>query len=87
MAGQSNRSEAYDLALFEPKQAKIVELTPNKKLQKAERRRTRVQSAFCSFLFGVRSCKKPNGAARASSRCSTRWECCWSPPSSSGWSA
>ena len=35
MAGQSNRSEAYDLALFEPKQAKIVELTPNKKLQNA----------------------------------------------------
>ena len=46
MAGQSNRSEAYDLALFEPKQAKIVELTPNKKLQKAERRRTRVQSVL-----------------------------------------
>lgn len=44
MAGQSNRSEAYDLALFEPKQAKIVELVPNKKMQKAERRRTRVQA-------------------------------------------
>lgn len=41
-----NHSEAYDLALFEPKEAKIVELKPNKKMQKAERRRTRAQKVL-----------------------------------------
>ncbi len=35
-------SEAYDLSLFEPKQAKITPL-PNKKVSKADRRRAKVQ--------------------------------------------
>ena len=46
MAGNANRSEAYDLSLFEPRQAKLVALTPNKKLQKMERRRARVQAVL-----------------------------------------
>lgn len=37
-------SEAYDLSLFEPKRAEIVPLKPNKKLEKAQQRRARVQS-------------------------------------------
>ena len=46
MAASNHPSEAYDLALFEPKQPKLVALPPNKKVQKLERRRTRVQSAL-----------------------------------------
>ncbi len=41
-----NRSEAYDLALFEPKSAKIVPLQPNKKQQKMERRRMRIHKVL-----------------------------------------
>ena len=44
MAGMSRGSEAYDLSLFEPKQAKIVKLVPNKKEDKAQMKRTRIQS-------------------------------------------
>ena len=32
-------TEAYEMSLFEPKQAEIVELKPNKKQLKAQRRR------------------------------------------------
>lgn len=39
-------SEAYDLSLFEPKQAKIVALKPNKKLEKIQKRRNRIQSVL-----------------------------------------
>lgn len=35
MATPTRGSEAYDLSLFEPKQAKIVPLKPNKKQAKA----------------------------------------------------
>lgn len=43
MAVDMNRSEAYDLALFEAKPAKIVRLKPNKKQMKIERRRARIR--------------------------------------------
>lgn len=46
MAMNGNHSEAYDLALFEPKQAKIVELKPNKKQLKIEQRRARRHAVF-----------------------------------------
>ena len=44
MATPTRGSEAYDLSLFEPKQAKIVPLKPNKKQAKAQQRRSRIQS-------------------------------------------
>ena len=44
MAVRPHGSEAYDLSLFEPKEDKIIELKPNKKLEKAQQRRARVQS-------------------------------------------
>ena len=37
-------TEAYDLSLFEPKPAKIVELKPNKKLIKAQKKKAKIQS-------------------------------------------
>lgn len=53
MAVHSHGSEAYDLSLFEPKKAKIVSLPENKKVQKMQRRREKVQSAVrvASALF------------------------------------
>ena len=50
MAMNGNRSEAYDLALFEPRQATIVELKPNKKQLKVEHRRARVQSVLNAIV-------------------------------------
>lgn len=46
MATNGNRSEAYDLSLFEPRQAKIVELKPNKKQLKIEQRREHRHAVF-----------------------------------------
>lgn len=46
MAAHSQGSEAYDLSLFEPKKAEIVKLKPNKKLQKQQKRRARVQTVI-----------------------------------------
>lgn len=37
-------TEAYDLSLFEPKPAKIVELKPNKKMIKAQQKKAKIQS-------------------------------------------
>ena len=37
-------SGAYDLSLFEPRKAKVTSIQPNKKQQKANRRRARLQS-------------------------------------------
>lgn len=37
-------TEAYDLSLFEPKPAKIVELKPNKKLLKAQKKKAKIQA-------------------------------------------
>lgn len=37
-------NEAYDLSLFEAKPAKVVELKPNKKMQKAQQRKNAIQS-------------------------------------------
>lgn len=39
-----NGSHAYDLSLFEPKKAKVTSIRPNKKQEKANRRRARLQS-------------------------------------------
>lgn len=54
MAVRPHGSEAYDLSLFEPKEDKIIELKPNKKLEKVQKRRVKLQSmlnsrpdAFC----------------------------------------
>ena len=44
MAVHQHGSEAYDLSLFEPKKAKIVSLPQNKKAQKMQQRREKVQS-------------------------------------------
>lgn len=44
MATSPRGSEAYDLSLFEPKQAKIVPLRPNKKQVRAKQRHSRIQS-------------------------------------------
>lgn len=50
-------NEAYDLSLFEPKPAKVVELKPNKKMQKAQQRKNAIQSLLntAATLF-VASC-------------------------------
>ncbi|MDD3692764.1 MAG: cell division protein FtsL [Oscillospiraceae bacterium] len=40
----NNRTEAYDLSLFEPRPAKVVKLKTNKKLQKAQKRKNVIQS-------------------------------------------
>lgn len=40
----ANRSEAYDLSLFEERPAKVVKLKTNKKLQKAQQRKNVLQS-------------------------------------------
>lgn len=45
MAVRPNGSEAYDLSLFEPKKAEIVELPKNKKAEKMQQRQEKVQSA------------------------------------------
>lgn len=37
-------SEAYDLSLFEERPAKVVQLKPNKKMQKAQQRKNAIQS-------------------------------------------
>ena len=39
-----NGSRAYDLSLFEPKKAKVTSIRPNKKQEKANRRRARFQA-------------------------------------------
>ena len=39
-------NEAYDLSLFEPKKAKVVELKPNKKVQKAKSRKRVIESVL-----------------------------------------
>ena len=44
MAYHTEGTEAYDLSLFEPKEPKLVELKPNKKLQKVQSRRTKLQT-------------------------------------------
>ena len=46
MATRPQGSEAYDLSLFEPKKAEIVKLKPNKKQQKQQRHRARIQAAL-----------------------------------------
>lgn len=44
MAAHHQGSEAYDLSLFEPKEDKIIKLKPNKKLEKVQKRRLKLQS-------------------------------------------
>lgn len=46
MTANQYGTEAYEMSLFEPKQAKIVELKPNKKQLKAQKRRTRIQKVL-----------------------------------------
>ena len=43
MAANQYGTEAYEVSLFEPKKAKIVELKPNKKQIQAQKRRARTQ--------------------------------------------
>lgn len=43
MAANHYGTEAYEMSLFEPKKAKIVELKPNKKQLKAQRRRAKIE--------------------------------------------
>lgn len=50
MAVNNRGTEAYDLSLFEPKQPKLVALKPNKKVEKAQKRRNRVQAFFNAVL-------------------------------------
>ena len=50
MAIHSPGSEAYDLSLFEPKEDKIIKLKPNKKLEKVQKRRLKVQSLLNTAL-------------------------------------
>lgn len=50
MAVQHQRSEAYDLSLFESKEDKIIKLKPNKKLEKVQKRRLKVQSVLNTAL-------------------------------------
>ncbi|HIZ20295.1 MAG TPA: hypothetical protein H9674_05480 [Firmicutes bacterium] len=45
MAGNRG-TEAYDLSLFEPRPAKIVELKPNKKMLKAQRKKAKIQAVL-----------------------------------------
>ena len=46
-------TEAYEMSLFEPKQAKIVELKPNKKQIKAQKRRAKVQKILNTVVAAV----------------------------------
>ena len=46
MTANQYGTEAYEMSLFEPKQAKIVELKPNKKQLKAQKRRARIQKVL-----------------------------------------
>ena len=50
MAVRPHGSEAYDLSLFEPKEDKIIELKPNKKLEKVQKRRVKLQSMLNTAL-------------------------------------
>lgn len=49
----SRGSAAYDLSLFEPKPAKVVALPPNKKVQRAQQRRTRLQKIVNAVVATV----------------------------------
>lgn len=61
MTANQYGTEAYELSLFEPKQAKIVELKPNKKQLKAQKRRAKIQkilnvvvaTAISAVVIGV----------------------------------
>ncbi len=44
---------AYDLSLFEPKQPKVVALPQNKKVQRAQKRRTRLQKIVNAVVATV----------------------------------
>ncbi len=46
MTANQYGTEAYEMSLFEPKQAKIVELKPNKKQLKAQKRRARIKKVL-----------------------------------------
>ena len=46
-------TEAYEMSLFEPKQAEIVELKPNKKQLKAQRRRAKIQKILNIVVAAV----------------------------------
>jgi cell division protein FtsL len=43
---EQNGSQAYDLSLFEPRKAKVTNISPNKKQVKANRKRARLQSVL-----------------------------------------
>ncbi|MCI8553991.1 MAG: hypothetical protein HFJ80_03495 [Clostridiales bacterium] len=44
MAGMGRGNEAYDLSLFEPKPAKVVQLVPDKRRARAQKKQRRIQS-------------------------------------------
>lgn len=53
MAANHSGTEAYEMSLFEPKKAKIVELKQNKKQLQAQKRRARIQKILNAVVAAV----------------------------------